>query len=463
MRRSRLLLFILYASLLFPGLPLRAQDQGTRFTGAADVIAYFGRVQRAESVVWTWPATGFRVIYQNSRTVRLHFHADNFPDDSTLGTTKLIWYRIDDRPWGQLVIPAGESLDYALAAPPDKNRHLLEVMKASEGQVTFDAILLDDGGQLRKPPAFSRRIEFVGDSITVGLRVNGPGGFETPTDHDARASYSWLLGEKLDAEVRLIAITAHGLVHNYGAPSGASKTIPAYYPYLARDYAIANDWTWQPDTIIVNLGTNDIAPPDATPSAVFQDAYLKFLSDLRADNPHARIVVLQPFGVQYGKVAIYPQEIRAAVTLRQHNGDDKVFYVDTVGWLGQDDFTDGTHPNAQGQRKAADRLVAALQALGPVTISADPGSPMCENALPTRLAIGKQARVTVDGRGPSPLLDQPDGRTISTAPEGIVLSISDGPRCIKNSRFWLVQMPDGSAGWIRENNGASYFIEPVGN
>jgi hypothetical protein len=41
-----------------------------------------------------------------------------------------------------------------------------------------------------------------------------------------------------------------------------------------------------------------------------------------------------------------------------------VYYVDTTGWLGSSDFTDGTHPNEQGSGKAAQALVSALRKIG---------------------------------------------------------------------------------------------------
>jgi lysophospholipase L1-like esterase len=235
--------------------------------------------------------------------------------------------------------------------------------------VTFDGISLDEGGALTKPPALSRRIEIVGDSLSVGFHIYSNHGYDVPTDQDATNSYSWLLGEKIDAEIRLIAITGHGLIHDYGTAPADSRPMPQYYAYLHREYTIPNDWSWQPDTIIVNLGTNDITPPDPTPSDVFQSAYVNFLTVLRRDNPQALIIAMQPFGVQYKHVAVFPQEIRAAVKIRQRSGDSRVFYVNTAGWLSAYDFTDGAHPNLQGTRKAAAKLAAALEQFGPITIS----------------------------------------------------------------------------------------------
>jgi lysophospholipase L1-like esterase len=52
------------------------------------------------------------------------------------------------------------------------------------------------------------------------------------------------------------------------------------------------------------------------------------------------------------------------VNARQTAGDSRVYYVDTTGWLGNGDFTDGTHPNEQGSQKAATALVAAMKSIG---------------------------------------------------------------------------------------------------
>jgi lysophospholipase L1-like esterase len=39
--------------------------------------------------------------------------------------------------------------------------------------------------------------------------------------------------------------------------------------------------------------------------------------------------------------------------------------VDTTGWLVREDYTDGVHPNAQGDAKAAERLAAAIRPIVP--------------------------------------------------------------------------------------------------
>jgi lysophospholipase L1-like esterase len=343
--------------------PAQAQEPRGFYPASTNAIVYVGRTQRSNSVLWTWPGVGLRVVYGSSRSISLRFRAPDFPDDSTPNRVKLIWYHIDDNPWLLVVVPPNSAADYPLSAPADLARHRLEVVKASEGQVLFEGITLEPGGKLARPSIPAHRIEIVGDSITAGYKIKGSGSFENAADHDARASYGWLLGERLDAEVRLVAITGHGLVHNYGIPPAASKTMTQYYPFLYRDYATPNDWSWRPEIVVVNLGTNDIGPPEPTAPAEFQNAYNSFLSIIRGFNPRALIVALEPLGVENGAAAIYPAEIRAAVDMRRQAGDSRVIYVDTTGWLGAEDYTDGAHPNVSGHQKAAERLAAILQPL----------------------------------------------------------------------------------------------------
>ncbi len=363
-RLSRVILLALI--LITNTAPVHAgQEQQGFFPASANAIHYLGRTQRNNGVLWTWPGSGLRVSYSNSRAISVRFRAPDYPDDSTRGWIKVAWYRVDDNPWLMIVMPPNTVADYGLYAPSDRGKHTLEIVKASEGQVIFEGITLEPGGRLAKPPIAPHRIEFVGDSITAGYKMKGNGSFESAMDHDAKASFGWLVGERLNAEVRLIAVTGRGLVHDYGMVRSTSLTLPLTYPYLHRESTLPNDWTWKPEIIVVNVGTNDLGPPEPTASAAFQDAYNNFLSVIRGYNPGALIVALQPFGVGNGSVQVYPAEIRAAVEARRQAGDSRVVYADTMGWLGAGDYTDGAHPNVSGHQKAAERLAAILQpALG---------------------------------------------------------------------------------------------------
>src|SRR5258708_34416025 len=147
-------------------------------------------------------------------------------------------------------------------------------------------------------------------------------------------------------------------------PPGEGRLLPAYYPTLVRETDTPNDWSaWQPEAVVINVGTNDMSGPGETPSASFQGAYLNLLTVVRQDNPGALIIAMQPFGLRDGTQAVYPAEIQGAVAVRKAAGDAHVVYLDTRGGLGKSDFNDGVHPTASGHLKAAARLAAAIPRL----------------------------------------------------------------------------------------------------
>ncbi|MEP7284217.1 MAG: GDSL-type esterase/lipase family protein [Chloroflexota bacterium] len=378
-RISVLLLFCLLICLLLLGSAHWTQAQGDdnqkKFVNAADpAFYYFGRVERRDSSLWTWPGTGLRVAYSGSPHVTLRFFADDFWETSSKGMAKAIWYRVDRGTWRRLPVGAGTTSDLPLVVPGDSNTHTLDVVKASEGRLFFNGILLEKFGTLQPAGVPPHKIEIVGDSISAGFRIYGLASYEVWEDHDAKASYGWLAGDQLNAEVRLIAITGLGLVHNFGLGPGQTKTIPAYYPFIDREGNNGNNWAaWQPEVIVVNVGTNDMTPPGNTPADQFQGAYINLLAEVRQFNPGAAIVALQPFGLDSGAQRVYPKEIAAAVAARRAAGDKRVIYVDTLGWLSSSDFNDGVHPNARGHARAASHLASVIRRL-PAAPNPLPGS-----------------------------------------------------------------------------------------
>lgn len=482
-RRCGLILcgVFLLLSLLLPLGPvtsLHAQsDDRILFNAANAAYFYFGRYQPGESVLWTWPGSGLRVMYDNSHTVKLRVFADNFKEDSSFTIGRVVWYRIDRGNWIQFSMAGGDQRDVSLTVPFDLGHHTIEVIKASEGQLTFQGLLLEKGGNITPSVNPGRKIEIIGDSISAGFKVYGNGNFESPGLHDAKASYGWLLGDRLNADVRLIAVTNRGVVHDFGHGPGDSRTIAYYYPELQREYKTPNDWSWQPNVIIINLGTNDMAPPAPTSPADFQWAFTNFVATVRNYNPGAIILAMAPFGERSGAVPIYSKEIEAAVALRRAAGDSHIAFVNTNGWLGVSDFTDSIHPNVTGHIKAANHLfsiirsvdggaalpgpaVAANHVVSTATPAPSVASVSCPGAPLSRLIIGQKARVAVDGRGPSPIFDKPGGKVITRANEGTILKVFDGPRCYVRALFWLVYLPDGTAGWVNEGDHSAYFIEP---
>jgi lysophospholipase L1-like esterase len=495
---TSLLLVITAVTALPSFTTLHAQGE-TKFIAANDpAIYYYGRVRVSDKTLWTWPGTGFRVAYSGSPKVSLKFFAQNFDELSSKNTPRAFSYRVDNGRWQQVIVGANSSNLYPLNVPSNSDTHVLEVVKTVEGRLIFEGFQFGPFGTLQATGSGrTRKIEFIGDSITAGFRIFGMGSFDIPEHADAKSSYAWVAGDRLGAEVRLIAITGRGIVHNFGIAPQDSKTMPAYYPFTDRESGDGNNWAaWQPEIVVINLGTNDLTPPFDSDPGAFQANYANLLAMVRQLNPGAVIVALDPFGINYGRRRVFSEQIQAAVNARRDAGDDKVTFISTKGWLGRGSFIDGTHLTARGQASAGATLASKLRGLlgGQVpqkvsdtvdtpspTIVANTGSagdnnsatgnnPVansgavgvnCPGAPATRLSIGITARVIVDGRGPSPLRSAPGGKLIASVPEGTLLRITDGPQCFLRALYWYVTLPDGRAGWMNEGDRVAYAIEPT--
>ncbi len=121
-------------------------------------------------------------------------------------------------------------------------------------------------------------------------------------------------------------------------------------PKLPWDFS-----TYMPTMVVINLGQNDEAP--LQPEDAFLASYVDFMHNIRAKLPFAEIVAMRPFG------GAYAASISKAVATLSGNGDARVHYIDTTGWLAPGDFIDGVHPSVGGNLKAAARLAPQLKAL----------------------------------------------------------------------------------------------------
>lgn len=86
----------------------------------------------------------------------------------------------------------------------------------------------------------------------------------------------------------------------------------------------------------------------------------------------------------------------------------------------------------------------------------------CASAPPTRLTYGDSAQV-VDTTS-LPLLSTPDlyGEGIGAVTQGTVLTVLDGPLCFEGQQMWQV-IYNGQVGWVTENAGNVYVLQPTGD
>lgn len=248
---------------------------------------------------------------------------------------------------------------YVLASGLAPGEHVVELYRRTEG--SFGASVFGDvqiEGELLPPPPVERRIEVVGDSITCGYGNEGeePCGFSAETEN-AQLTYAGVAARTLGAELHMVAWSGKGVVHNYG--DDMFEPLPEVYDRALATEGASWDFSWHPDVVVINLGTNDFSTDGDPSEDVFVSAYVDFMAHLRDVHPDAYILAISPslFGQEATMVDGYLQTI---VDARMAAGDDAVGWANVnVEWIGSG--CDG-HPNVVTHEAMAERLVAELEA-----------------------------------------------------------------------------------------------------
>lgn len=233
-------------------------------------------------------------------------------------------------------------------------KHTIRVYKASDAANNIVNIsALQYSGLLSKSPASTRRIEFLGDSITAGADVFALGSAQRNQFGAITSYYSYA---KLTADA---LGASHYSVANSGWRLGYSinpqYTIRSVYPYQSMrsgyeggEYA----FDWEPDVVVINLGTNDRYTADYS-------AYMKDVKELlelvRDKNPDATIIWA------YGAMDTAHQSnqwIKSAVENFAAT-DGNTFFVP----LPLNNAGANQHPNQAGQQACADTLVSTIKAI----------------------------------------------------------------------------------------------------
>lgn len=246
--------------------------------------------------------------------------------------------------------------------------HVVRLEKLTEsqtGSARFLGFFVGEGGQALPPPTHARRIEFIGDSHTVGYGVRSPHhdctGEEVHDLTDTSLAFGPILARRLDADYRIVAFSGRGVVRNYdgGAPS---EPMPALYarliPGLPSPVVDPAD-PWRPDLVVIGLGTNDFSTPlhageawadEAALHADYRRNYVAFVQDLAARKPGARFLLIAG-----DSFAADVEEVVKTVDASAPG------LVTPVRITGMDLGACHWHPSVADQRMMADKLEAAAR------------------------------------------------------------------------------------------------------
>ena len=194
----------------------------------------------------------------------------------------------------------------------------------------------------------AKRVACIGDSLTWGFSLPDP----------RRQSYPALLQERLGEGYA---------VRNFGC-NGASVRCDADLPYV-ETLAYGESWAWNPDIVLLMLGSNDATPWDWD-AAAFRRDYARLVASYRELPPQPRVILIAPIkmfrvmGMTFGGLSPEILEEGVRPVIREVATKCGLPCIDLVDLFADARYCyDGVHPNVEGTRLMVEALYSQIQGL----------------------------------------------------------------------------------------------------
>ena len=250
--------------------------------------------------------------------------------------------------------------------------HTVRLEKASETQTgfgRFGGFFVAAPAEALPAPQYARRIEFIGDSYTVGYGVASRGQTCSAADvdetTDTSRAFAPAVAKHFGAAYRIHAFSGRGVVRNYdGILPG--ETLPALYRFSLFDKSagVPADG-WVPDVLVIGLGTNDFSTALhageawATREALRADfvrQYAAFVKDLHTKFPAAHIILMA--SDRYDAEIAYGTDVTA-----DQLKAEGILDVETLIFTGLDYQACHGHPSLNDEAVLTQLLVDRLRQL----------------------------------------------------------------------------------------------------
>jgi lysophospholipase L1-like esterase len=330
-------------------------------------IHYLGRFDTRDPAGprFAWPGTAIAATFQGTGIQAIL---------SDTGTNYLVAAIDGGAP--TVIATSGAGKTYTLASNLPSGLHSLVLTKRTEANVGVEQLLAlspQGGALVASPDPFTRRIEYVGDSITCGYGDLGDGPnchFSADTE-DETVAYGSLAAVALDAQQTVTAYSGKGMYREYGGST--ANQMPVLFNLALPDDPTS---TWgfttpPPDLVVINLSSNDFATGD--PGNAFVQAYSTFLQTLRQRYPNAYVLCVLAATMDEPNRTIAAGYIQGAVDQAHNAGDARVSTLQIPGdggtffgfatQLASDGYGCDYHPNVKTQQIMGTQLAAAIPPL----------------------------------------------------------------------------------------------------
>ncbi len=339
-------------------------------------VKIIGRTYRHNGVLWCGLSGSGIAFTCQARQIKITFAGDDSTTgNETEGKARFAVYANGVRVVDALMTEPQQQ--YVVWNSADYENVSIQVIKLSEcamSTIGISGIDADAPDDIHPVPAKEQKIEIIGDSITCGYgidREDPETSFETATEDVTRA-YSYKIAKAMDADYSFVSYSGYGLISGYTDTDIPQKDqlVSDYYEKVGFSYAkpegtielAQQPWDFsrfQPQTIIINLGTNDdsYCQDHTDRQEEFKDLYVEFLKVVRGHNPKARILC----GVGMMGARIYPYVEQAVRDFREQTGDGQIDSLRLPEQLPEDGLVSDAHPTEVTHAKAAARITAYLR------------------------------------------------------------------------------------------------------
>jgi lysophospholipase L1-like esterase len=307
-------------------------------------IHYVGRVDRSNptEVRFDWPGVSIGCIFTGNQ-IGINIEG---------GEKNYFNLFIDGELLSVFSAPRDTTLFFRLTN--DVVHHELLLTKRTEadmGMARFTGFILDEKAEILPSSRKStRRIEFIGNSITCGYGTEG-------ANRDERFSPN-------TENNHFIAHSGKGVVRNYGDEkmvSDPKETMPGRY-----DRTLDNDTThlwdfkqWKAHCVVINLGTNDYSTQPHPDRVAFLNAYKELIAKVRSS--HGNVPIFCVVGPMINEPCFsYLKEL--TYFYRTEVKDTNIYFAGLPDKLLNDgvDLGSDWHPSYKGQLKIAAQLLAPI-------------------------------------------------------------------------------------------------------
>jgi len=266
---------------------------------------------------------------------------------------------IDGKLSSIISINSSSPTTYNVGSGLSDTTHTFELFRRTEanfGAQDFYGVSLDSGKWLQpNPPPSSRRLEFLGDSISCGYGDEGvfPCSFSAQTEN-SYVTYGAKIAAHFGAEFNLECWSGKGVVRNYG--DSKVESVDPFPIYFNRTMATSSNiiWDfskWVPSAVVVNLGTNDYSTNPYPPDTLFISKYNNFLATIRSKYGKPSL----PIFLACGPMTRTPccDYVKRVVADNPNN-----FYIDLTGVSGP--LGCDYHPSAEEHTNMANAAIPVI-------------------------------------------------------------------------------------------------------